>query len=236
MDSETVYQRKILVYFDVLGFKVIILKKYKDQPKKIEEILTTMHLISNSSYSSELIIFSDSVINILNLVAPLEKTGEASTAYFSVILKDISSIQMNMVNLFGVLVRGSIVIGDIRYEGSKNLLFGPSLIKAYELESKHSIYPRFIIESEIINLIKEDINSLDISMDTDGHYYIDPFKWMVKLEAEKKELHSLKEKIEQEIKHESEKNNPNLSVLSKYHWFLNKIIEREKSDLRRNRT
>lgn len=29
---------------------------------------------------------------------------------------------------------------------------------------------------------------------------------------------------------------PNLGVLSKYSWFLNKIKDREKQDLRKNRT
>lgn len=236
MVSESIYQSKILVYFDVLGFKEMVLKKYKEQPEKIEEILTTMHLISNPSYSSELIIFSDSVINILDVSAPLKEHGQSYSNYLNVIFNNISSIQLNMLNLFGVLVRGSIVIGDIRYEGSKNLLYGPALIKAYELESKHSIYPRFIVDSGIVDMIKEDLNWLNISKDTDGHYYIDPFKWYIKLEAEKVKLDRYREKVEKMIKGEYKKQSPNLSVLSKYNWLLNKIIESEKCNLRENRT
>ena len=81
-------------------------------------------------------------------------------------------------------IGGLIVIGDIRYHDDKNLLFGPALIHAYELESKHSIYPRFILDTKIIDLIKGDIKWMDLSIDVDGHYYVDPFSGLVKLEGE----------------------------------------------------
>lgn len=231
MDSEVVYEKKILVFFDVLGFKEMVLKKYKNNPEKVEEILTTMRLLSHSSYPSELIVFSDSVINILESNPDLEEYGQTFADYLSVILSEISAIQMNMINMFGVLVRGSIVLGDIRYNNEKNLLFGPALIHAYELESKHSIYPRFILDTKIVNLIKDDINWMDVSRDVDGHYYVDSFKWLVKLEAEKKSLAPIKQKIEIEINNLGE--TPNLGVLSKYNWFLNKIIEREQCNLKK---
>lgn len=222
---ENGYQRKVLVFFDVLGFKDLVLNKYKDDPEKIEEILSTMHLISHSSYPSELIVFSDSVINILEVKPHLEGYGQNFSDYLNVILRDIAAIQINMLGLYGVLIRGSIVIGNINYDNVKNLLFGPALIHAYELESKYSIYPRFILDTKIVELIKDDINWMDVSQDVDGHYYVDSFKWLVKLEAEKASLRPIKEKIENAITNLGE--NPNLGVLSKYHWFLNKIIERE---------
>lgn len=229
MDLEAIYQRKILVFFDVLGFKEMV-KKYKNKPEKIEEILTTMHLLSHSPYPSELIVFSDSVINILEFKPHLKEHGQTFSDYLNVILSNISAIQMNMISLYGVLIRGSIVLGDIRYNNGKNLLFGPALIHAYELESKHSIYPRFILDKKIVDLIEEDINWMDVSRDVDGHYYVDSFKWLVKLEAEKKLLAHIKQKIKIEINNLGE--NPNLGVLSKYHWFLNKIIEREQCNLK----
>lgn len=105
-------------------------------------------------------------------------------------------------------IGGLIVIGDIRYHDDKNLLFGPALIHAYELESKHSIYPRFILDTKIIDLIKGDIKWMDLSIDVDGHYYVDPFKWLVKLEGEKTALAPIKQKIETAINNLSV--NPNL--------------------------
>lgn len=225
MIKENGYQEKILVFFDVLGFKDLVLKKYINEPEKIEEILSTMHLLSHSSYPSELIIFSDSVINILEVKPHLKEHNQNFSEYLNVILSNIAAIQMNMVKLYGVLIRGSIVIGNIKYSNERNILFGPALIDAYELESKYSIYPRVILDKKTIDLIEEDIEWLDVSKDIDGHYYVDVFKWLVKLEAEKDCLKPIKEKIIKEINNLGEK--PNIGVLSKYRWFLNKIIERE---------
>lgn len=61
----------------------------------------------------------------------------------------------------------------------------------------------------IVDEIKED-KWLDVTEDIDGHYYIDVFKWLVKLEAEKHHLIKLKAKIETEINILEEK--PNLGV------------------------
>ncbi|PGZ00158.1 hypothetical protein COE30_26035 [Bacillus cereus] len=224
MNLENGYQEKILVFFDILGFKDLVTKKYKDDPEKIEEILSTMHILSTTSYPSELIIFSDSVINILEVNPYLKEHGKNFSQYLNVILSDIATIQMNMLLLYGVLIRGSIVIGNIKHKNEMNLLFGPALIDAYELESKHSIYPRFILDEKIIELIKNDTEWMYVSQDLDGHYYVDSFnKWLV--EFEKKEKLDIKEKIENEINNLGK--NPNLGVLSKYRWLLNKIIKRD---------
>lgn len=228
MINENGYQEKILVFFDVLGFKDLILNKYKNEPEKIEDILSTMHLLSDSSYPSELFIFSDSVINILEAKPHFEKYEQTFSDYLDVIFGNIATIQMSMVSLYGVLIRGSIVIGNIKYSNEKNILFGPALINAYDLESKYSVYPRFILDKSIVELIEKDIGWLDVSQDIDGLYYVDSFKWLVKLEAEKEWLIPIKEKIKREISNLGEA--PNIGVLSKYYWFLNKILEREQKN------
>jgi hypothetical protein len=119
----------------------LVENNYKDNPEIVKDILSTMHILSSPSYKAEMIIFSDSVINILNIKPGLNEYGQSFADYFNVVLDNIAAIQTNMFTLYGVLIRGSIVIGDIYYEKGKNILFGPALIKAYELESKHSVYP-----------------------------------------------------------------------------------------------
>ncbi|WP_214803447.1 hypothetical protein [Exiguobacterium sp. ERU656] len=224
------YENKILIFFDVLGFKEMVQKKYLNKPEKIKEILTTMHVLATGSYKSDLIVFSDSVVNIIDRNPKYSEHGQTFSTYLNIILNDIATIQLNMFTLHGVLIRGSIVMGDIVYERENNLLFGPALIDAYELESKYSIYPRFLLGHSIISQL-DNLNVLEISKDMDGHYYVDVFKWLVKLEREKQQLVELKRKIDVEIKNLG--STPNLGVLSKYNWFLNKIIEREKCDFKK---
>ncbi|SDM43353.1 hypothetical protein [Sediminibacillus halophilus] len=222
MNSENGYKEKILVFFDVLGFKNLIMNKYKNQPEKIEDILTTMHLLSEPDYKSDVIVFSDSVINILDLKPIFNDYGQKFSDYLNVIIDRIAAIQINMLTHFGILIRGSIVIGNIKYNSDKGLLFGQALINAYELESKYAIYPRILIDETVVKVIDGDTDQLNITRDFDGQYYIDPLKWLVKLDSEKQSLLNLKEKVLQKINNER-----NIAVLSKYNWLLNKILERD---------
>jgi hypothetical protein len=222
LNSENGYKEKILVFFDVLGFKNLIMNKYKDQPEKIEDILTTMHLLSEPNYESDVIVFSDTVINILDLKPIFNDCGQKFSDYLKVIIDKIAAIQINMFTHFGVLIRGSIVIGNIKYNSDKGLLFGQALINAYELESNYAIYPRILIDETVVKVIDGDTNQLNITRDFDGQYYIDPLKWLVKLDSEKQSLLNLKEKVLQKINNER-----NIAVLSKYNWLLNKILERD---------
>jgi hypothetical protein len=50
----------------------------------------------------------------------------------------------------GVLVRGGICIGDLFVRAGKTMLFGPALVKAYKLESEYAVYPRIIIDRDLI--------------------------------------------------------------------------------------
>lgn len=45
----------------------------------------------------------------------------------------------------GFLLRGGITIGGLYHQES--MVFGPALLKAYELESRYSVYPRIILDS-----------------------------------------------------------------------------------------
>ncbi|TRZ39232.1 hypothetical protein CEQ21_07640 (plasmid) [Niallia circulans] len=222
------YQEKILIFFDILGFKNLVLNDYKDEPDKISKILSTMHLMSSGTYSSEVIFFSDSVVNIIDS-KPRFKTQNFSY-YLDAIMSDISNIQYTMLNTYGVLIRGSIVLGDIIFNKEINQLFGPALIKAYELESEISIYPRFIVETNLIKKLGKDINRTKVTRDFDGHYYVDLFKWLITIEEDKAYLHKLKLNLEEKINTINSSKKPNLSVLSKYHWFLGKITAAEQME------
>ena len=52
----------------------------------------------------------------------------------------------------GYFFRGGIKFGNIFYDKKENMIFGPAISEAYELESKYAKYPRVLIEE---NLAKE---------------------------------------------------------------------------------
>ncbi|MPZ37544.1 MAG: hypothetical protein GEU95_05680 [Rhizobiales bacterium] len=70
----------------------------------------------------------------------------------------------------GFLLRGGITIGDIVHDGEA--VFGPALIRAYDLERLHAQYPRVILDPEAI----ADFGKLPaVVVEEKGSYFIDPF-------------------------------------------------------------
>jgi hypothetical protein len=73
----------------------------------------------------------------------------------------------------GVLVRGGIAKGPTFH--ADDMLYGEGLIKAYDLESKTAVYPRVVIDPQLLAEDRDGLKLKFLSLDTDGHWYIDPF-------------------------------------------------------------
>lgn len=67
-------------------------------------------------------------------------------------LEIIKIIQTNFINEFGLFIRGSIVKGA--FFSNENIVYGDALIDAVEIESKTAIYPRIVVDAEILNFLK----------------------------------------------------------------------------------
>lgn len=59
--------------------------------------------------------------------------------------KLISGFVQSLLLQYGLLLRGGIAVGKLYHDGE--IVYGPGLVKAYELESKLAIYPRIIMDS-----------------------------------------------------------------------------------------
>ena len=46
----------------------------------------------------------------------------------------------------GILLRGGITVGQLCHKD--NIVYGPAMVEAYELESKSAIYPRVIVSEK----------------------------------------------------------------------------------------
>jgi len=225
------YKEKLVVYFDILGFKELVNNKL-DDPQYIHEILTFLHGISSSSYKADSIAFSDSIIHLIDLKSGFDSSQQTFNEYLNVIISDISSVQMNMLLNYKILIRGAIAKGNIFYDQDKNILFGDGLINAYLLESKHAVFPRIIIDESIEFNLNDDLEWMDLTKDNDGNVYVDFIKWAVKLKEEKSILSKLKLIVEDEL--EKLEITKHRSIYNKYYWLLNKINEKEQENLTGN--
>jgi hypothetical protein len=176
------YEKKVIVYIDLLGFKDFIYFTQKTANRKDDKIkavydlfrfLTNIldpksnpHSITKSKVISH---FSDLIVISFS---PFE---------FECVYDEIKDIQILIANLIssGFFCRGSIIYGEIIH--TPEIIFGPGLIEAYDLEKLKSKFPRVVIDSSIVRDLlesKPENASLDsvASVDQDGEYYVDYFK------------------------------------------------------------
>lgn len=175
---ERVYNSSIVAYLDILGFRNRVEKTTND-PGKIQEvyellsnpkshILTLNSLHQTSELESikklQVCMFSDTIV----LSYP-----EVSADLLHFMVQHVALFQMGIIEN-GSFLRGAIVIGDHYQEG--DLLFGPAIIKAFDME-KLASWPRVLIDPNALNeLTPEDMDAMlwsYFSYDDSGLLYLD---------------------------------------------------------------
>jgi len=154
------YERCLVAFIDLLGFKALI---ENSSVEKILEILgkkgeLDLHRIwSGQGYPPKTwpitYNFSDLIVNVLPFAN--YKEHERFFLIFG-FLSQIGALQASLVNR-GVFVRGGITIGDIFADD--RAVFGPALVRAYELESKISKWPIISIDPVSVEEIRSAASS-----------------------------------------------------------------------------
>lgn len=189
------YSEKIVVFIDILGFKKMIEDSVarddlgeNKEIRKIIDLFGTVNtvfdieVVENRKFSS----FSDCI------VVSFEAVNSSVEMYNT--LKDIGLLLCRLIGR-GVLCRGAITKGKFIHE--EKFLFGPALNEAYLLETKAALYPRVILDRDILDLvldqksfrlpsdIKGYISNNLLKLDSDGMYYVDYFNDIVENEQDR---------------------------------------------------
>jgi hypothetical protein len=183
------YEEKILAYIDILGFKKAVGKTIEkinnNEIENICEIQKIDNLLEEERFH----------LNIREYLLGKPKIKGKVTCQFSdtIIISylkesDIHHILLDIYILCamaiekGFLYRGAIVCGKIIHTEIK--IFGPALIDAYNIESTKAIFPRILLDDNIIDIVnnnhslysnsdvKNDILENIISYDFDGKPFI----------------------------------------------------------------
>jgi hypothetical protein len=162
-ESNPSYERRVVVFYDVLGWRSHIDRASMD-PAKIgglrrlilqhsRTIKLRTHLELRAST------FSDNVV----ITRPVD--GRVWELIAQVAMFQIASA------INGFLLRGGITIGDVVHDDE--VVFGPGLNRAYELESTLAKYPRILLDRDHI----EEYGKLgDLPVSEDGVLFLDPFR------------------------------------------------------------
>lgn len=191
IDNELDKQECLVAFLDILGFKQQV-KKYVNpksaQDKKILENIeygmqTALKTIRERNNGLDLIqykIFSDCIC--VSVPDFYDTQLEATMLCLLIDMIRICSVYLFRWNIY---VRGGISVGF--HHENNNMIFSEGLIKAHDLEQGKAIYPRTILDEELVERFKKLwINQkntiLDfgiekkIIIDDKGVVFINPFK------------------------------------------------------------
>lgn len=143
------YENRIVAFIDILGFSEMIRNSEENEDvfitvhKALEEIRNINRNLQSETREKSLgrqeALFSDNIV--------ISYSTNSPEAEFELIY-DAMFLQLCLL-YEGVLVRGGITTGKLFH--NSNMIFGPALVRAYELESKHAIYPRVLVDDNCVN-------------------------------------------------------------------------------------
>ena len=136
----------IVAFIDILGSTEAI---KKDEEKSLqvmhdsytEAIKLFDYLFENKQIKPKVKIFSD------NIVVAVSREGESGHGAFCAVVMLSAIIQVEFLK-HGLLTRGGIATGSFFCD--ELMVWGKVLVKAYSLESTVAVYPRIIIDPELI--------------------------------------------------------------------------------------
>lgn len=229
MDQEIKYEKRIVLYLDILGFKNAVNESVTDEEKfkKIYKALNNIYSdriknykgpLNGVDYGTHISVFSDNIV----MSDPYDREGSLYSFIYS------TYWLINEILWDGFLVRGAITIGDLYHDDK--VVFGPALNKAYEMESKMAIYPRVIISASdlteglkkaLYGDVEEETKYLDyvLSVDEDGFAFVNNFTKHHEFddnEAYINLLIKLRAIIVEGLQ------NTNLNIRAKYEWLKTK--------------
>lgn len=235
------FTERVVAFIDILGFKekVCCSINNADCADKLhsslqyilslkEENENTATVMSLKKLGLEITTFSDSIV----MSYPVEYQG----ALFTLLL-DVIHLQL-VLACKGILIRGGISIGSLFHDG--NIVYGPAMNEAYELESVYAKMPRVIIAKETIQQgiekTKLSHNSLQeeteyvlklITEDDDGWLFVDILRQNSELTDEGSEYFYWLSILRNSIVENLNLYKDDVKIMEKYIWlkdYFNTVV------------
>jgi hypothetical protein len=236
MQEKIIVQPYYLIYVDFLGIKEYM--KSKDSNiwiKRLNDIYGELNnfidqrieIYKNLGYSLngqyfkidsidiKRKIFSDNFI----IAIPKDNGDDISESIKHTLVVEIASFVQCISCKYGLLIRGSISIGDLFI--NEDFVCGKALVDAYYLENKFAIYPRIVINEQDANLLLNSNENLKYLVQYDYDiFYIKAFDCYYSISKiyKQEEIKTIKDFIHQEI----QKDYPD-KIKQKIDWINNQF-------------
>jgi hypothetical protein len=175
-------EQRLVAFFDLLGFSSIIRPHDDMNVKKQDKILALLSELSENSgdfsYRADAVdeattdhiikpaisAFSDNIVYSF----PLHSIAPVGSGPITSYLADQAGAIFRQALELGCLIRGGITVGQLHHD--KQVIFGPALVEAYELESRYAKTPRIIISDAAMDFIERHPF---VQFDDDGYAILD---------------------------------------------------------------
>ena len=159
------YKTAIVTYLDILGFKELIDHRKASDISRI--IRVVKEAVQPARFKTQLQqIPDDQYVNFSDLsviATPLQAAHTPAADQLFSLLMHLVYAQSSLIVDEGILIRGAITIGEV--VKSWGQLFGPAVVRAYELERGQAKYPRIIVDDKIF----KDLDGLPHAWRNDKH-------------------------------------------------------------------
>lgn len=147
------YDKTLVSYVDVLGFAELLKERTSTD---IARLLRTMkqnfaaggrvHRTRNDEIVKifKSFNFSDLIVRTTRI--------EPDAQIRDIIESELFYLSENQLSLAveGILIRGGICTDELCAVPEDSIVFGPALVKSYKLESEYAVYPRIVIDRDMI--------------------------------------------------------------------------------------
>lgn len=141
----------LIAYFDILGYTALIENDnindddvLQDIQESVNHLMDTLDFISGEENSRKLYSFSDNYAICIKI-----ENGIELAVHLAELVTMLNELQYYLFVEKGLLIRGGISCGPLCAEN--RVLYGRGLLNAYKLESEKAIYPRIVIDEELID-------------------------------------------------------------------------------------
>jgi len=227
MEKLVIYDQALVAYLDILGFRELV------QTETAGRISRTIRVVRDAVkptrdrrrvYEMTYQSFSDLTVISIPIL-----TAANLTIRPGVLLSQIHRLAAAQVELLyeGIVLRGALTFGSI--VRSYGQLFGPALIRAYDLERTKAKYPRIVIDDVIFRELernpalathsdeRDQILSL-LEQDDDGYHFIDCLR-AFRLNTDARSFRKIMRRHRETIKMKLHKFEDERGVLEKYTWL-----------------
>jgi len=150
------FKEEFVAFIDVLGFREMVLSSNQESKSKLKNYFNVISYFKSElkkiapKSSIKALAVSDSLI----LSMPIE-SGDDELEKLKHLCIAIGLIQ-NHLMMNDIWIRGAITKGKVAHRPDESFILGPAYVRAYELEQKVAIFPRVILDSELISFLNLD--------------------------------------------------------------------------------